>query len=138
MVAVLAVALAWACARWSRRLGRFGASALLVLAVAGLFAAARLGRTRAALADFLEQRDSDYGAHPRVSLTPKKDAAAEVGTGLADLPTTDCGRLVLFSGGRLFLIRPIRGAAGADLDSFVVPLDRLEAFRIRGEYTSCP
>ncbi len=65
-------------------------------------------------------------------------AAEAIGDRLADLPTSDCGRLLLVSGGRLFLIRPIRSAPGATLDSFIVRVDQVEALRISGEYRSCP
>lgn len=138
LVATLAIAIAWAFIRWATKLGRFRISALLVLLVLGMFALARFGGIAAARTDFLQQRLSDYAAYPRVALALKKDLAANLGSQLADLPGTDCGRLVLVSGGRLFLIRPIRGAAGTDLDSFIIPADQVEALRISSEYGSCP
>lgn len=137
-VAVLVVAFAWACARWAGRLERFWISTLLVLLVVALFALARAAGAGAAQADFLAQRDSDYAAYPRVRLIRMQEAAAGVGGHLADVPWTDCGRLLLAGGGRLFLVRPIRGAPGADLDAFVVPADQVEAVRITGAYRSCP
>lgn len=138
LIAAVVVALSWAGWRWRNTLGRFWLSVLLILAIAGLFELARSGGVATARADFLEERDSDYAAYPRVALSLKKEAAANAGTRLADIAGTDCGRLVLFSGGRFFLIRPIHGAAGADLDSFVVPADQVEAVRITHQYGSCP
>ncbi|MBP0447524.1 hypothetical protein J8J14_22445 [Roseomonas sp. SSH11] len=132
------IAFIWACTRWSQRLGRFGVSTLVILAVIGLFVLARVGGTGTARSDFQAQRDSDYRAYPRLSLTLKKETGEAVGTTLADIVTAGCGRLLLVSGGRLFVIRPIRGAAGVELDSFIIPLDRVEVFRIQADYTSCP
>ena len=57
---------------------------------------------------------------------------------MADLPGTDCGRLVLATADPLFLIRPIRGAANAPLDTFVIPRDGVKALRLKADYTSCP
>ena len=51
--------------------------------------------------------------------------------------TPDPCNTLLFSNDRLFVIRPIRGASAAHLDSFVIPADQIEAMRIRADYTSC-
>ncbi|MBV8614035.1 MAG: hypothetical protein JOY66_09740 [Acetobacteraceae bacterium] len=39
---------------------------------------------------------------------------------------------------RLFLIRPVRGAPGLDLDTFILSGKAVEAVRLRADYTSCP
>lgn len=97
-----------------------------------------LGLGAAAQGDVLAQRGADCPGCPRTALALEKDAAEAAGDRLADLPGTDCGRLLLASGGRLFLIRPIRGAPGAGLEAFVVRAEQVEALRITGEYRSCP
>jgi hypothetical protein len=137
LLTVVLIAVAWACVRWAATLGRFGVSAIVVLLTLALFGLGRWGAISAAQADFLAEREGDYPAYPRTALLLKQDAAEAIGSRLADLPTTDCGRLVLFGSNRLFLIRPVKGAAGANLDSFVVPIDQVMAFRITGEYRSC-
>lgn len=137
VIAACVIAAAWACSRWSGRLGRFGVSTLVVLGVIGFFALGREGAIAAAQADFIDQRDSDYSAYPRLSLTLNKDGADAIGTALAAITKSDCGRLVLFSNDRLFVIRPIRGASASQLDTFVVPSDQIAALRIRADYASC-
>jgi hypothetical protein len=54
-----------------------------------------------------------------------------------DILRTDCARLLAATKHRLFLIRSIRGAADVDLDTFVLPADKV-VIRIRADYTSCP
>ena len=107
---------------------------LLVLA---LFALGRAAAVRAADADVATQRASDYDAYPRVRLAWDETDAPDTNL-LADLPTSDCGRLVLATEDRLFLIRPIRGAGNAPIDTFAIPRDRLAALRLKADYTSCP
>jgi hypothetical protein len=136
--AALILGFAWALVRWAGRLGRFWISAAVVLLIATLFPLGRAAGIAAARTDFLAGRDADYPAYPRTALVLKKEAAEAIGDRLADVLRTDCGRLVLVSGGRLFLIRPIRDAPGADLDAFVLATEQVAALRITGDYRSCP
>jgi hypothetical protein len=48
-----------------------------------------------------------------------------------------CGRLVLASKERLFLIWPVKGAPDLELHTFVVPWSDIKALRITDQYTSC-
>jgi CHAT domain-containing protein len=45
--------------------------------------------------------------------------------------------LLASSKDRLFLIRPVHGAGGLDLDTFVLPTEKI-ILRIEADYTSCP
>jgi hypothetical protein len=89
------------------------------------------GAIATADADFAVQRAEDYPAYPRVrfsledSMSPKDL--------LTDLADSDCGRLVLATSDRLFLIRPVAGANGTELDTFVVPGDDLKSIRITAD-----
>jgi hypothetical protein len=83
------------------------------------------------------QRASDYDAYPRARFALKEDAPPGKEL-LADLADGDCGRLVLATADWLFLIRPIRGAAAAHLDTFVIPREDLKSLRLRADNTSCP
>lgn len=125
--------------RFRARLQRFGVTVLLVVLVIALFSLARIGGTATAGADFEAQRLSDYAAYPRVRLLPKASASVANAplAALADIPSTDCARLVLATPERLFLIRPIRSAPGAELATFMVPSGEVSALRITGDYTSC-
>jgi hypothetical protein len=90
----------------------------------------------AALADFAEQRSTDYAAYPRVRVAwegSEKSADALS----ADIGKTDCGRLLAANKDRLFLIRSVRGAGSIDLDTFVLPAEKT-ILRIESDYTSCP
>lgn len=132
----VAVALYWAAMHWAARFGRFTTTATLVLMAIVAFALARSAGLSVALADFAMQRHNDYSAYPRVRVSwTTKDAPTD--TLMGDIFTTDCARLLAASKDRLFLIRPIRGAADADLDTFALPLNKV-IFRIRADYTSCP
>lgn len=134
--AAVLLALFYALARGSGWLGRFWVTAVVVLIIVVAFALARSAGSSAALADFAEQRSTDYGAYPRVRVTwegaEKSDGAVS-----ADLSKTDCGRLLAASKDRLFLIRPVRGAGSLDLDTFVLPAEKT-VLRIEANYTSCP
>jgi hypothetical protein len=133
---VVFIALWWALARWAARLGRFAVTMIVVLTIVVAFALARSAGRSAALADFAIQRRSDYAAYPRVRVTWEGvDAPADAFMG--DILRTDCARLLAATKHRLFLIRSIRGAADVDLDTFVLPADKV-VIRIRADYTSCP
>jgi hypothetical protein len=67
--AALLIAHLWAIAYWSGRLGRFGTSTVIVLIIVATFALARGAGNSTALADFSDQRISDYSAYPRVRVT---------------------------------------------------------------------
>jgi hypothetical protein len=126
----------WAVARWSAWLGRFATTTIVVLIIIAAFSAARSAGGAAALDDFAEQRHADYAAYPRVQVTWKGvDAPDNALT--ADILKTDCGRLLAVSKDRLFLIRPVRGAADLDLDTFILPAEKA-GIRIRADYSSCP
>jgi hypothetical protein len=134
--AVVLVALMFAVARWSARLRRFWVTAIVVLIIVIAFALARSAGNSAALADFAEQRSTEYAAYPRVRVT-WEGAESSADAVVADLVKTDCGRLLAASKDRLFLIRPVRGAGSLDLDTFVLPAEKA-IVRIEAEYTSCP
>jgi hypothetical protein len=135
LIAVLAVT--WACVQFASRLGRFVLSVIVILVILVLFIVGRAAAIATARAEFLYQYQNDYPAYPRVSLILKKEAAETIGDRLGDIAKTDCGRLVLFSAGRLFLIRPVREVATAKPDSLVLFADQLQALRLLDEYQSC-
>jgi hypothetical protein len=134
--AAVLVALLFAVARGSARLGRFWMTAVLVLIILVAFALARSAGRSVALADFAEQRSSDYSAYPRVRVTWEgaENAAEAIA---ADLVKANCARLLAASASRLFLIRPVRGAPSLDLDTFVLSAEKT-ILRIEADYTSCP
>ena len=134
--AVVLVALLYAVVRWSLWLGRFWVTAVLVAIIVVAFALARTAGRWSALADFAEQRNTDYSAYPRVRFTWEGTEGADSAI-TADLLKTDCSRLLAASKDRLFLIRPVSGAASLDLDTFVLPADKT-ILRIKADYTSCP
>src|SRR4051812_30137163 len=68
--------------------------------------------------------DAAHSAAPSTNL--KKEASEAISDRLGDVTKTNCGWLVLFSAGRLFLIRPVPGIATAELDSFVLSGDQLQ------------
>lgn len=121
-----------------RSLGRLGLTGFTVLGVVALFFLARLAGMSTAQADFLEQRASDYDAYPRVEVTLRQSPAQGAGEGEAlGIATSGCARLLLFNKERLFLVRPIKGAPGADLHTFVLPWSDVAALRITDRYSSC-
>jgi hypothetical protein len=134
---IAAVALAWVCVRWSTMLGRFAVSTILVAALLVFFLVGRFAGIATAEADFAHQYQNDYPAYPRVAVILRKEASEAIGDRIGDVANTDCGRLVLFSAGRLFLIRSVRGIAAAKPDSFVLLGDQLLALRLLDEYQSC-
>ena len=103
-----------------------GSATVLVTAIVVLiviaFALARSAGNSAALADFAEQRSTDYAAYPRVRVIREgAESSADV---VADIGKTDCGRLLAANKDRLFLIRSVRGAGSIDLDTFVLPAEK--------------
>jgi hypothetical protein len=141
LAASIAVALAVGaaiagCVRYRGWLRRFGITTIVVILVLAMFALGRLAAIRAAEADFGTQRANDYDAYPRVR-SALKDTASPGKELLADLAESDCGRLVLATAEWLFLIRPIRGAAGVRLDTFVIPREGLKSLRLKADNTSC-
>jgi hypothetical protein len=136
-VSVAVLVLAWTCVRLASRLGRFALSAIVIVAILTLFIMGRAAAIATARAEFLYQYQNDYPAYPRVALILKKEASETIGDRLGDIAKTDCGRLVLFSAGRLFLIRPVREVPTAKPDSFVLFADQLQALRLLDEYESC-
>jgi hypothetical protein len=136
-IIITLVALAWGCVRWASTFGRFAISAIMVMIVLTLFWIGHSASVATARAEFLKQQQNDYPAYPRIAILLKKETSEALGDRLGDIAKTDCGRLLLFSSGRLFLIRPVAGVPSASLDVFVLPTDQLIAFRIVDEYRSC-
>jgi hypothetical protein len=136
-MSIAIVALAWACTRWASKFGRFAVSTILIVGLVVLFLVGRFAGIDTARAEFLHQYQNDYPAYPRISVVLKKEARETIGDRLGDIANTDCGRLVLFTSGRLFLIRPVRGVVTAKPDSFVILDDQLQALRLLDEYQSC-
>jgi hypothetical protein len=137
LVALALFVLISACVRYRARLRRFGVSTVMVVTILLLFVGGRFGAIATAEADFAVQRAEDDPAYPRVRFS-LEDSISSPKDVLADLPASDCGRLVLATSDRLFLIRPVAGASGTDLDTFVVPRDDLKSIRIKADYASCP
>ena len=93
------------------------------LSLVALLAVFWLGPRAAAVAaheQFVQQRESDYSAYPRVQLWPKESTKSPDGSPWASADLTNgCYRLVLHNKDRLFLLRPIAGAAAAELPILV-------------------
>jgi MFS family permease len=111
------------------------------LSVLALLAVFWLGHGAAVVAadrQHIQQRESDYGAFPRVQVWLKESAKPPDGSPRtsADL-TNGCYRLLLHNQNRLFLLRPLKGALAADLPVLISPWDRIELIRVLPEYTSC-
>lgn len=124
-----------ACVFYRRRFQRFGIATIVVILVLASFIVGRLGAVHTADAEFEAQRSRDFDAYPRVRLE-LKDADAASTEQLADIPRSDCGRLVLATQDQLFLIRPIRGVEFS-LDTFVIPSTHIKSIRIQKNYSSC-
>jgi len=69
---------------------------------------------------------------------PKEDAKPPTGSPLAsgDL-IKGCYRLLLHNQDRLFLVRPFKGTAAAELPVLIIPWDQVNLIRVLAEYTSC-
>jgi hypothetical protein len=111
------------------------------LSLLALLAVFWLGHGAAALAaseQFVQQRDSDYSAYPRVQLWPKEGAKPPESSPWASADLTNgCYRLVLHNKDRLFLLRPIAGAAAAELPILIASWDQVGLMRVLPDYTSC-
>src|ERR1700730_5716615 len=136
----LGLALLVAASLWSRICAVLGRVALPlgVVAVAAVFWLGHEGGISAAHQQYSEQRRSDYSAYPRVQVWPKEDTKPPAGSPLAsgDL-IKGCYRLLLHNQDRLFLVRPFKGTAAADLPVLIIPWDQVGLIRVLAEYTSC-
>jgi hypothetical protein len=116
VVVLLAGIVLW---RWPR----LDAGRLKVpLSLVALLAVFLLGHRAAVVTheQFVQQRESDYSAYPRVQLWPKESTKSPDGSPWASADLTNgCYRLVLHNKDRLFLLRPIAGAAAAELPILV-------------------
>lgn len=117
-----------------RHLGRSGVTLIAVVSVVLLFVIARLAGISTASADADEQRHSDFGAYPRVTVD-LTDALAD--DPLETLLTKGCARLVLATSDRLFLIVPRRNAPALELNTTVVAWKNVRSMTVSGLYRSC-
>ena len=93
-----------------------------LLAVAALFWLSHAAGVAAAHQLYSEQRRTDYSAYPRVQVWPKQETNPPAGSPVAsDDLTKGCYRLLLHNQDRLFLVRPFKGAAAADLPMLIIP-----------------
>jgi len=135
VVITLAVIALW---RWLR----LDAGRLKIpLSVLALLAVFWLGHQVAVVAaheQYIEQREGDYSAFPRVQVWPKETSKSPNGSprSSADL-TNGCYHLLLHNQNRLFLLRPVKGAPAADLPVLISPWEQIESIRVLPEYTSC-
>jgi hypothetical protein len=137
LISTLLIIGLWGLSRWSRQLGRFLVSTIIVVGIAGVFALAHAAGIRTANNDFQAERGSDYEAYPRLRLLLKNETTSRPDEALGDTATTDCSRLVAATKDRVFLIRPSGDAPGADLDTYVIPAEQVLVMRITGNYASC-
>ena len=133
--AMFGLVLAW---RWlAGKLGRW----MLAIGLAAILAIFWLGHEAAVIAAHTQygfQRSTDYSAYPRVQVWTKQDTKlSKDAPPSSDDLTRGCYRLLLHNQNRLFLLRPLRGAAAADLPILVAPWDQIELIRIMPDYTSC-
>jgi MFS family permease len=133
---VLALVCSW---RWlSSKLGRLLAPFGLLVVLAALW----LGHQAAIVAaheQYALQRASDYSAYPRIQVWTKESGKTTDGSQPASTDlATGCYRLLLHNQDRLFLLRPLKGAAAADLAVVIAPWDQIERARVLPDYTSCP
>jgi hypothetical protein len=136
----LGLAILVAASFWSwigAALGRV-ALPLGLAAIAAVFWLGHQGGIAAAHQQYSEQRRSDYSAYPRVQVWPKEDAKPPAGSPLAsgDL-IKGCYRLLLHNQDRLFLVRPFKSTAAADLPVLIISWDQVGLIRVLAEYTSC-
>ena len=134
-LATLMVVTSW---RWlGAKVGRLVVP-LSLLAVLAVFWLGHQAGVVAAHRQYALQRETDYSAYPRVQVWPKEDAKPTEGSPLAspDL-TKGCYRLFLHNQERLFLLRPLKGAAAADLPLLISPWDQIELIRVLPDHTSC-
>jgi hypothetical protein len=134
-LSLLAAASLW---RWiGGMLGRVALPVGLV-AIAMVFWLGHEGGVAAAHQHYSEQRRSDYSAYPRVQVWSKGDAKPPAGSPLASADLIKgCYRLLLHNQERLFLLRPFKSAAAANLPVLIIPWDQVGLIRVLAEYTSC-
>jgi MFS family permease len=134
-IAVLAMVYSW---RWlNSKLGRLLAPFGLLVVLAAFW----LGHQAAIVAaheQYALQRASDYSAYPRIQVWIKESGKTTDGSqpSSTDL-AAGCYRLLLHNQNRLFLLRPLKGAAAADLPVVIVPWDQIGLVRVLPDYTSC-
>jgi hypothetical protein len=131
---------------WLGEALRRATPALCAIALTATFWLGHLAAIAAAHREYALQRQSDYSAFPRAQIWPK-DAAASLSNDArtpnslawasADL-TNGCYRLLLQNRDRLFLFRPVRDVAAADLPVLITPADKIGLIRVLPDYTSCP
>lgn len=137
VIVTLVVVLLLVTWRWiGQWLGRL-ALPLAAVAVVALFWLGHAAGVAAAHRQYQAQRENDYNAYPRVQLWPKEDATPADGQPTPEALAGGCYRLLLHNKERLFLARPFKGAAAADLPVLIVPWDRIAQLRVLPEYTSC-
>jgi len=110
----------------------------MFVVLAAIFWIGRHAAITAAHQQYVEQRDTDYSAYPRVQVwlkqdTKPRDSSPDLS---ADL-TTGCYRLLLHNQNRLFLLRPVKGTPAASLPLLTLPWDRIELMRVMPDYSSC-
>jgi hypothetical protein len=128
-------AIAVLCIRFRAEMGRSWLAAVVVGTVIALFCAAHFAGVRTALADAGAQRTNDFSAYPRVLIEFPEDAETSDGRTTA---SGGCGRLVLATGERMFLVAPRRDMPALELNTVVVPWDGVASVTISGQYSSCP
>jgi hypothetical protein len=74
------------------------------------------------------ERRNAATSHDPISINRSQRATDQAG---------DCYRLLLHNHNRLFLLRPFKGAAAADLPVVIVPWDQIELVRVLPDYRSC-
>ena len=125
------------CARYREPLGRFVISSVLVFLVLLAFIVAHVGGMLTGNADYDVQQNADFRAYSRVQLAFEDETLGRTDM-LGDIATTNCGRLVLATPERLFLIRPVQNTAELPLAVWIVPTDSVVAVRIEPIASSCP
>jgi len=109
-----------------------------IVAVLALFWLSHQAAVVAAHEQYIQQRETDYGAYPRVQVWTRENIKSTNGAPsvIPDL-AAGCYRLLLHNQNRLFLLRPLKGAPAADLPVLVLPWDQIELIRIVPDYVSC-
>ena len=123
----------WLNGKLGRLLAPFG-----LLVVLAAFWLAHQAAIVAAHEQYALQRASDYSAYPRIQVWMKESGKTTDGSQPASTDlAAGCYRLLLHNQNRLFLLRPLKGAAAADLPVVIVPWEQIELVRVLPDYTSC-
>jgi hypothetical protein len=113
----------------------------LPFSVAALLAMFWLGHQAAVVAahrQYIQQRQSDYSAFPRVQVWLKDSATPSNGSPRASADLSNgCYRLLLHNQNRLFLLRPLKGAPAAEIPLLISPWEQIAFIRVLPDYTSC-